>query len=174
MGQRAELQTPARQPFASLREGPSRPSEPLALKKKPNPRRRKTGAVASAVRHPRGSTPPPALRQRSKAKPPKRPWQIGPDDLQCLDAVRSLLAALNDAYVSSRALQQLVSDIPVLAARCVRRIGEEDPGDPVAVDRALTSIGNMGLEAELLGLLEDLTTYKADREEERLELLRQA
>lgn len=141
------------------------------MNKKPKPSRRKTGAVVSAVRQPRRSSPPGATRRRPQAKPvkpAKQAWQVGTEDLQCLDAVRSLLAALNDAYVSSGALQRLVSDIPVLAARCARRIGSEEPGDPVALDRALTSIGNMGLEAELLGLLEDLTTYKADLEEARL------
>jgi hypothetical protein len=37
--------------------------------------------------------------------------------------------------------------------------------DPALLARALTEIGNMGLESELLTLLEDLTTCRADMEE---------
>lgn len=91
-----------------------------------------------------------------------RPWEVVPDDLGCLDAVRSLLSALNDAYVSTGRIQTLIGDIPVLAARCVRRIGGVRFEDPALLARALTEIGNMGLERELLALLEDLTTLQAD------------
>jgi hypothetical protein len=35
------------------------------------------------------------------------------------------------------------------------------------LERALTTIGNLGLETELLGLLEDLTTCRADLEEQQ-------
>lgn len=89
-------------------------------------------------------------------------WEVTPADLECLDAVRSLLRALNDAYVSTSQIQKLILDIPVLAARCVRRVGVKHAVTPEALARALTTIGNMGLEAELLGLLEDLTTCQAD------------
>lgn len=95
----------------------------------------------------------------------RAPWDVIPADLECLDAVRSLLSALNDAYVSTSQVQRLILDIPVLAARCVRRIGVKTPVTPALLEKALTTIGNMGLEAELLGLLEDLTTLRADMEE---------
>ena len=79
--------------------------------------------------------------------------------------MRSLLSALNNAYASTSAIQTLVSQIPVLAARIVRRIGAARADDPALLARALTEIGNMGLESELLTLLEDLTTCRADLEE---------
>lgn len=92
-------------------------------------------------------------------------WEVTPADLECLDAVRSLLSALNNAYCSTRQIHALVLDIPVLAARCVRRIGSKQLVTPELLEKALTSIGNMGLETELLGLLEDLTTCRADLDE---------
>jgi hypothetical protein len=94
-------------------------------------------------------------------------WEVTPEDLECLDAVRSLLSALNDAYASTRQIHTLILDIPVLAARCVRRIGVKRPVTPELLERALTTIGNLGLETELLGLLEDLTTCRADLDEQR-------
>jgi hypothetical protein len=103
-----------------------------------------------------------------KARPAKavrrgEPWEVTPEDLSCLDAVRSLLSALNNAYVSTSQIQKLILDIPVLAARCMRRIGVKQTATPETLAKALTSIGNMGLENELLGLLEDLTTCRADQ-----------
>jgi hypothetical protein len=93
------------------------------------------------------------------------PWEVIPEDLGCLASVHSLLAALNDAYASTARIQTLIADIPVLAARCVRRIGQVKYDDPALLARALTDIGNMGLERELLSLLEDLTTLQADMQE---------
>ena len=94
-------------------------------------------------------------------------WEVTPADLGCLDAVRSLLSALNNAYASTRQIHTLILDIPVLAARCVRRIGSKQAVTPELLEKALTTIGNLGLETELLGLLEDLTTCRADLEEEQ-------
>ncbi len=106
---------------------------------------------------------PVTSRGRVAKPPPKRePWEVTPDDLGCLDAVRSLLSALNNAYVSTNQIQKLILDIPVLAARCMRRVGAKQAATPATLAKALTSIGNMGLEGELLGLLEDLTTCSAD------------
>jgi hypothetical protein len=90
-------------------------------------------------------------------------WEVTPEDLGCLDAVRDLLSALNNAYVSTSQINKLILDIPVLAARCMKRIGVKTPATPETLAKALTSIGNMGLESELLGLLEDLTTCRADQ-----------
>jgi hypothetical protein len=113
-----------------------------------------------------------AARQRGAAKAAASPavrrapaWEVTAADLECLDAVRSLLSALNNAYVSTNQIQTLILDIPVLAARCVRRLGVTQTVSPEVLARALTSIGNMGLESELLGLLEDLTTCRADLKE---------
>lgn len=75
------------------------------------------------------------------------------------------MSALNDAYASTARIQTLIGDIPVLAARCIRRIGGVKIDDPALLARALTEIGNMGLERELLSLLEDLTTLQADLQE---------
>jgi hypothetical protein len=109
--------------------------------------------------------PKAAAAKARPAKPARRgePWDVTPDDLSCLDAVRSLLSALNNAYVSTSQIQKLILDIPVLAARCMRRIGVKQTATPETLAKALTSIGNMGLENELLGLLEDLTTCRADQ-----------
>lgn len=90
-------------------------------------------------------------------------WEVTTDDLSCLDAVRDLLSALNNAYVSTSQIQKLILDIPVLAARCMRRVGVKQQATAESLAKALTSIGNMGLENELLGLLEDLTTCRADQ-----------
>lgn len=94
-------------------------------------------------------------------------WEVTPADLDCLDNVRSLLSALNNAYASTRQIHTLILDIPVLAARCVRRIGVKQAVTPELLERALTTIGNLGLETELLGLLEDLTTCRADLDEQQ-------
>jgi hypothetical protein len=110
-----------------------------------------------------GRSKPGASKVRVPKAPPKREaWEVTPDDLGCLDAVRSLLSALNNAYVSTSQIQKLILDIPVLAARCMRRVGAKQAATPETLAKALTSIGNMGLENELLGLLEDLTTCRAD------------
>ena len=94
-------------------------------------------------------------------------WEVTPADLDCLDNVRSLLSALNNAYASTSQIHTLILDIPVLAARCVRRIGVKQAVTPALLERALTTIGNLGLETELLGLLEDLTTCRADLDEQQ-------
>jgi hypothetical protein len=110
-----------------------------------------------------GAARPKSAQARPRAR--RAPWEVVPADLDRLDAVRSLLSALNNAYVSTSQIHTLILDIPVLAARCLRRIGSKAQVTPAQLERALTSIGNMGLEAELLGLLEDLTTCQADLEE---------
>lgn len=131
--------------------------------RKPAPSRATDRAASSEWQRARGAGARRAPT-RAAATPLRRApaWEVTPADLACLDAVRSLLRALNDAYVSTHQIQTLILDIPVLAARCVRRVGVKQPVTPEALARALTTIGNMGLEAELLGLLEDLTTCRAD------------
>jgi len=102
-------------------------------------------------------------KARAAARAKKaEPWEVTPESLACLDAVRSLLTALNNAYVSTNQIQKLILDIPVLAARCMRRVGSKQVPTAETLAPALTSMGNMGLENELLGLLEDMTTCRAD------------
>jgi hypothetical protein len=115
---------------------------------------------ASAPRA-KAAAPSPNKRPAGKVRKTEA-WIVTPEDLTCLDAVRDLLSALNNAYVSTSQIQKLILDIPVLAARCMRRIGVKQQATPESLAKALTTIGNMGLENELLGLLEDLTTCRAD------------
>ncbi len=141
---------------------PPRWEASLTSEKKATPRHRPDGAKPKVRRGTAGK------RKKKRAGPTIRRapiWQVTPDDLGCLDDVRALLSALNDAYISSGQIQELVMNIPVLAARCIRRIGSEDFKSRTVLDRALTKIGNMGVEGELLGLLEDLTTCQADMQE---------
>jgi hypothetical protein len=111
----------------------------------------------------KAKTAAPKGRPVPKPKRTAEAWEVTPDDLSCLDAVRDLLSALNNAYVSTSQIQKLILDIPVLAARCMRRVAVKQTATPETLAKALTSIGNMGLENELLGLLEDLTTCRADQ-----------
>jgi hypothetical protein len=90
-------------------------------------------------------------------------WKVKPSDLGSLPAVKSLLNALNDAFVSAATIERLVNEVPVLRARCIRRAAygldlEVLPG----LSESLARIGNMGLEAELLSVLEDLTILSSE------------
>jgi hypothetical protein len=89
-----------------------------------------------------------------------------PEDLEQLDDIRELLRALNDAYAGAQRIQELVAKVPVLSARCIRRAKKRStPREDWTVTMALTLLGNIGLESELLDLLEDLTTMRADLDE---------
>lgn len=134
---------------------PKKPLQSRAVDKPASTDWQAPAAKAKAVAH----------KGRPVAKPKRtaEAWEVTPDDLSCLDAVRDLLSALNNAYVSTSQIQTLILDIPVLAARCMRRVGAKQTATPETLAKALTSIGNMGLENELLGLLEDLTTCRADQ-----------
>lgn len=85
-----------------------------------------------------------------------------PEHLKDLGKIQELLQALNDPYAN---IGKLVTGIPVLAARCAQRAQSRSPKLEVnSIDHALTLIGNKGLEAELLQLLEDLTILKSEQE----------
>lgn len=103
-----------------------------------------------------------AERKREQNQGPP-PWKVKASDLQSLPAVKSLLGALNDAYASAARIEQLINEIPVLRARCIRRAvyGTEYEVLP-GLTEALARIGNMGLEAELLSVLEDLTILSSE------------
>lgn len=95
------------------------------------------------------------------------PWQVQRQDLGSLEAVQALLSALNDPYVATQQVGGLVEDIRVLRARCIRRAVQASEMEQVpTLAEALALIGNKGLEAELLSVLEDLTILSADSEPE--------
>lgn len=87
--------------------------------------------------------------------------RVRDEHLKDLPKIHELLLALNDPYAN---IGRLVAGIPILAARCVARAIKRGKPEINSIDHALTLIGNKGLEAELLTLLEDLTVHKAERE----------
>jgi hypothetical protein len=94
---------------------------------------------------------------------------VAEEDLELLGDIHALLSSLNDAYAGGGRVVLLIEKIPVLAARCLRRAAKRFPGkEPKTLAEALTLVGNMGLEAELLQLLEDLTVLRADLEAARV------
>jgi hypothetical protein len=105
----------------------------------------------------------------AKPRRPKHradPTALDEEDLDLLGGIHDLLSKLNDAYAGGTQVAALIEKIPVLAARCTRRAAKRFPGkQPKTLAEALTLIGNMGLEAELLQLLEDLTVLRADLDE---------
>lgn len=85
------------------------------------------------------------------------------EDLQSFADIHALLRALNDAYAGGARVGELVGKVPVLGARCVRRATKRFPAKSnCTLAEALTLIGNLGLETELLQLLEDLTMLSSD------------
>src|SRR5262249_25624382 len=114
-----------------------------------------------------------SARWRSSAGPTgpvKKPAPTRPDpcvvaeeDLKSLAEIHALLRALNDAYAGGTRIGQLVGNVPVLSARIVRRARKRFPAKSnCTLAEALTLIGNIGLESELLQLLEDLTVLSAE------------
>jgi len=102
--------------------------------------------------------------QRSSMPPA---WKVHKDDLHSLEPVRRLLSALNDPYVSTTQIEQLVDEVRVLKARCIRRaVHSSELEHTPALNEALGLIGNKGLESELLTVLEDLTILSAELAEE--------
>lgn len=94
-------------------------------------------------------------------------WRAQRSDLQSLEHVRSLLTALNNPYVSTARIEQLVEQIRVLRVRCIRRaIQDSDADSTPNLSEALALIGNKGLEAELLAVLEDLTILSAELQDD--------
>jgi hypothetical protein len=86
-------------------------------------------------------------------------------DLAHLGAIKELLSLLNDPYAGGTPLVHVVDRIRVLQARCLRRAKQTSPDRPMkTTSQVLALIGNRGLEAELLTLLEDLTMLNAELE----------
>lgn len=97
------------------------------------------------------------------------PVRVVPKDLADLPNVKLLLVTLNDPYAAANRILRLVDEIPVLRSRCRRRAvrGTELEVLPTLTE-ALSRIGNIGLEAELFGVLEDLTMLAAETPPELL------
>jgi len=91
------------------------------------------------------------------------PCAVIEEDLKVLDEMHSLLRALNDAYAGGPRVGQLVANVPVLAARIVRRARKRFPAKANStLYEAMTLIGNIGLESEIMQLLEDLTVLSSE------------
>jgi len=94
---------------------------------------------------------------------PFDPCAVGEADLERIRELEQLLGALNDPLASRSRIEKLANAIPPLSARLVQRARRLAPKmDIDTVGRALGFLGNRGLEAVLLELLEDLTIYKAE------------
>src|SRR5882724_3619381 len=72
-----------------------------------------------------GPVPPTSLRKPTTVR--ADPCTVLEEDLKALDEIHSLLRALNDAYAGGPRVGQLVSNVPVLAARIVRRARKRFP-----------------------------------------------
>ncbi len=94
--------------------------------------------------------------------------QVSEADLTRLPVLHELMAALGSPVAGTVSLAPLCAQIPALAERLVLRARTVSHArGPIDVPRALAVLGNQGLEEILLGLLEDLTVLKADRDEAR-------
>jgi hypothetical protein len=88
--------------------------------------------------------------------------RVRTEDLREIDKIHALLRALNDPMAN---IAKLVGAVRVLSARCVRRARLKSISREVtSIEHALRVIGNKGTEQELLGVLEDLTVFKAENE----------
>jgi hypothetical protein len=80
-----------------------------------------------------------------------------------LGPIHDLLKALNDPYSGGTRVTTLVSQIPLLAHRCVQALLVKRPTLRAAtLNQALALLGNRGLETELLQVLEDLTVLRSE------------
>ncbi|OQX68890.1 MAG: hypothetical protein B6A08_07845 [Sorangiineae bacterium NIC37A_2] len=91
--------------------------------------------------------------------------EVIPEDLKDLDKIHGLLRVLNDPLAGGMDLARWIEGIPRLKERLLRtarlRSGHLDL---VALNSALSIVGNQGVETELLQLLEDMTIAKAEWE----------
>ena len=90
-----------------------------------------------------------------------RACEVSTEHLSSLEPIHRLLAGMSDPYEATSRIAPLVEQIPVLLARCERRLLRNSPyAEWNSTAHLLTLIGNGGLESELLTLLEDLTQLK--------------
>lgn len=107
-------------------------------------------------------------RDLDKKSKPKRKegsrLEVSDEDLENLGEIHELLRVLNDPLAAGMDLAKHIERIPPLRERILRtariRTGHLDMQD---LRPALMLLGNQGVEAELLTLLEDLTIAKAER-----------
>jgi hypothetical protein len=84
-------------------------------------------------------------------------------DLLRLEAVHTLLSALNDASASAATLAALVERVSPLRARLAARFRTRFPSRALPrIAEQLALLGNHELEHSLLQVLEDLTELRAD------------
>jgi hypothetical protein len=89
--------------------------------------------------------------------------EVKAEHLASLEPIHKLLRAMNDPFEAANRIAPVVDEIPVLVARCERRLLRQSPyAEWKSTAHLLSLIGNRGLESELLTLLEDLTTLKMD------------
>jgi hypothetical protein len=101
---------------------------------------------------------------------PDQPLAPRPTDVEAraehlveLGPIHDLLKALNDPCCSASKVTMLVSQIPLLAHRCVQALLARRPTQRTAsLSQALALLGNRGLEAVLLQVLEDLTILRSE------------
>jgi hypothetical protein len=88
-----------------------------------------------------------------------------PEHLVELTPIHDLLKALNDPCVGATRVTQLVSQIPLLAHRCIHALMARRPTlRSATLNQSLALLGNRGLETELLQVLEDLTVLHSEME----------
>lgn len=107
----------------------------------------------------------PQLNSKAKTKKVDGRLGITPDDLRDFGEIHGLLSVLNDPMAAGRDLANWIERIPKLKERLLRTARVKSGHlDLDALGPALNILGNRGLEAELLQLLEDMTIAKADLE----------
>ncbi|HEX2731309.1 MAG TPA: hypothetical protein VHM70_06890 [Polyangiaceae bacterium] len=109
----------------------------------------------------RAGTPTTGMNPAHNAR--ARACEVRPEHLSSLEPIHRLLAGMSDPYEATSRIAPLVEQIPVLLARCERRLLRSSPyAEWNSTAHLLTLIGNGGLESELLTLLEDLTQLKGE------------
>ena len=84
-------------------------------------------------------------------------------DIERLDVIHALLKELNDPRASAYTIAPFVEAFPPLRARVARALAVHRPNLKAQnVAAELVGLGNRGVEAVLLELLEDLTILRAD------------
>jgi hypothetical protein len=134
--------------------------------------RGKRPAGVDAQESARWRSPNGAVNSVNPKKPPSLtrtdPCAVAEEDLKVLEQMHTLLRALNDAYAGGPRVGQLVAAVPVLAARIVRRARKRFSGKAnCTLPEAMTLIGNIGLESEIMQLLEDLTILSSELTEKK-------
>jgi hypothetical protein len=110
-----------------------------------------------AIKH--GGAPGP------KGRKVKSRLDVTQEDLGDFAQIHGLLTVLNDPLAAGQDLAEWVERIPKLKERLLRTARVKSGHlDLNSLGTALSILGNRGLEAELLQLLEDMTIAKAELE----------